>query len=96
MTLPFASCDATPSCTGGNREWDVIQSGCALPAAQHAIGGVLFHGSPRTTAVVVSRGLQQIGTGIFTPAYRSFQPNGPGCGDPCYNAPSVDLIVQQP
>ena len=44
--------------------------------------------------VVVSRDGRQLVDGTFIPSYQSSQPNGPGCGDTCYGAPSATLALQ--
>ena len=90
VTLPFASCQTTPSCIG-IRHWDVIDSGCALQPDKHAISGVVFRAAPMNVEVIVSRDGRQLADGVFTPSYQSSQPNGHGCGDTCYGAPLLPL-----
>lgn len=94
VTLPFASCQTAPSCMG-TRDWDVIDSGCALTPDKHSISGIVFTATtPMNIEVVVSRDGRQLADGTFTPSYQSSQPNGPGCGDTCYGAPAASLALQ--
>jgi hypothetical protein len=93
VTLPFASCQTAPACMG-TRDWDVIDSGCALPPDEDAISGIVFGAArPINIEVVVSRDGKQLADGNFTPSYQSSQPNGPGCGDTCYGASTATVAL---
>jgi hypothetical protein len=95
VTLPFASCQTSSTVCTGTRKWDATESGCALPADQHSIAGIVFRqATPANVHVVISRGGQPLADGTFTPVYKSSEPNGPGCGDTCYGAPGAMLSVQ--
>jgi hypothetical protein len=95
VSLPFASCAGPPPSCEGERDWQLILSGCALPAEKHGIGGITFGvgSSPATVEVTIARGDERLAKTVFTPRYESSQPNGPGCGDTCYSAPSATLSV---
>jgi hypothetical protein len=94
-TLPFASCQTSSTKCTGTRGWDLAESGCALPAGQHSIAGIEFRqATPANVAVVVTLDGRKIGEGTFTPSYKTSQPNGPGCGDPCYGAEAGTLTLQ--
>jgi hypothetical protein len=94
MTLPFPSC-ASPTICQGARDWRAIESGCALPAEQHAIGGIVFgEVRPVSVEVVVTRDGQQLAKETFTPTYQTSQPNGPDCSPTCIGAPAAALAIQ--
>jgi hypothetical protein len=96
VALPFPSCAGPgPTCTG-DPEWQLLTSGCGLPAEQHGIGGIWFGRSrPAKVDVSVTRGDMRLAVGTFTPTYRTSEPNGPGCGDVCVTAPPATLSVEQ-
>jgi hypothetical protein len=94
VTLPFASCQTSSTVCSGT-DWNVIESGCALPADQQAIAGIVFSQSaPATVDVVVSRAGGQLAAGTFTPSYQTSQPNGPDCSPTCHGAPNATMSVQ--
>lgn len=94
VILPFPSCQAAPVCTG-SRDWYLLDSGCALAPDQHGISGLVFAMSTAANVeVVVSRDGQQLADGVFTPTYKTSQPNGPGCGDTCLGAPAGTMAIQ--
>jgi hypothetical protein len=95
VTLPLASCQTSSVACTGVHDWDVDYGGCALPPEQHAIYGVTFSGTtPMHVDVVFSRDGGQLATGMFAPIYQTSQPNGPGCGDSCYGAPSATMPIR--
>jgi hypothetical protein len=95
VTLPFASCTSTSTTCQGTRDWYASQSGCALPAGQHAINGIVFsEARPITVDIVVSRDGRQLAAETFTPTYETSQPNGPGCSPTCIGAPAATLAIQ--
>jgi hypothetical protein len=95
VTLPLSPCQTDSSVCTGAPDWQVDYGGCALPPEQHAIYGITFwRTTPASVRVVFSRDDQQLAEGTFTPAYRSSEPNGPGCGDMCYGAPAAALPIQ--
>lgn len=95
VTLPFPSCQTSSMACTGIRDWDVEAGGCALPAEQHAIYGVVFwRTAPMNVELAVSRDGEELKEGAFTPIYQSSYPNGPGCGEPCYGAPASTMAIQ--
>lgn len=91
VSLPL-SCNIDASCTG-ERSWTLGLSGCALPAASHALSGVMILSTPGTVRIAVSRDDVSLAMGEFRPQYRTVQPNGPGCEPICTQAPSATLTI---
>lgn len=89
VTLPFASCESGLQCDQANPGFLVELSGCALPAAQHAITGVMWtQTGPKQVTITVSQDGTMLGTQSFQPTYTTSQPNGPGCDPVCNQAQS--------
>ena len=87
VSLPFSSCDGAVSCDRADPGFLIQTSGCALPAAEHEILGVLWPVSgPAQATVEVSLGATVIATASFTPTYVSSQPNGADCEPTCTQA----------
>jgi hypothetical protein len=79
VTLPFASCDET--------------SGCALPAAQHAVSGLLWSANgPSQVTITVSQDGTMLGTQSFQPTYTTSEPNGAGCPPVCTQSSTPSVI----
>ncbi|MBI4954183.1 MAG: hypothetical protein HY908_19320 [Myxococcales bacterium] len=94
VTLPFASCTGAPACVPPESAFLVERSGCALPASEHQITGVLWPASgPTTVTVEVRRNGTLLATGTYTPTYRSSEPNGPDCGPVCTEAEAPATLV---
>lgn len=70
----------------------ISESGCALPADQHAFGDLYFEETLPSVRVEILHEERSVAMGSFTPTYQTLQPNGPGCGPTCRNA-SVQLPV---
>lgn len=69
----------------------LMASGCALPAADHSLGGVMISGAhPTAVEIVVSRDGAELRRQSFTPTYQRVAPNGEACGPICDQA-SVTL-----
>jgi hypothetical protein len=62
------------------------ESGCALPASAHGFSDIRFTSSPAKVTIRVERDGQVLAKESFTPAYRTSEPNGPGCGPVCKQA----------
>src|SRR5690606_6653103 len=89
--LPLPPCE-TPAITC-DREGvvQITESGCALPAEQHAFGDLrFFQGAPTSVRVEIYHQDRAVAQQSFTPTYRTVQPNGPGCEPICEQA-SVEL-----
>jgi hypothetical protein len=44
---------------------------------------VHVHGDPERVTISLTRGNRKVAERLFFPEYKLFNPNGPGCGDPC-------------
>ena len=87
LTLPYASCDNVVQCDKPNPGFFIETSGCALPAAQHSIGGVAWaETGPQNVTIVVSQDGTMLGTQTFMPTYETSRPNGPDCEPVCSQA----------
>lgn len=95
VTLPFASCGGPPPTCEGDRAWELETSGCALPAENHAIAGIMFGigSSPSSVEIVIKQGERELAAATYAPQYVTYEPNGPGCGDLCMTAPAASLSV---
>jgi len=89
--LPLPPCDRRAVICDAP-EPTIVESGCALEPAAQAFGDVVFSTRPADVAVVVSRDGMIIGSGRWSPVYRTHQPNGPGCEPVCTSA-TVDLVL---
>ncbi len=89
-------CSREPRCESWPGGAVVEQSGCALgdPKAQ-SLPGVSFTGvAPGTIELTVLQDGRRLGNGRFAPVYRKSEPNGPGCGPVCRNAPEGMLALE--
>jgi hypothetical protein len=92
-TLPLRACGTQSiTCTGDSIS-EIGESGCALPAADQAFGGVDILGTPCNVHVTVKRDGNVVGEMRATPTYSWVLPNGPGCGGECLQTPSVSLSL---
>jgi hypothetical protein len=90
-TLPL-SCDAPFPCD--NPDVLLLLDGCALPAAEHALGGVeLVTSTPTSVSVEVFYDGASLARGDWQPAYVTSRPNGPDCEPECRTAPPETLSV---
>jgi hypothetical protein len=94
LTLPLASCQSAPTCTGAH-DWFLAYVGCGAPADQQSIRSVGFINPPTSVELVVGRDGQQLSDSVFSPTYHSYEPNGPGCGPPCQGAPAATITIPQ-
>jgi hypothetical protein len=62
------------------------QSGCALPASEHSLGGLQILSAPRAARVTIHRDGIAVASDAITPAYVRSQPNGAGCPPVCEQA----------
>jgi len=88
VSLPLPSCEtvASPRCSPGLPVLLGL-SACALPPEQHALGPIQLPGAqPTHVSLKVERDGQVIGSGEYTPVYRTLQPNGPRCEPVCRQA----------
>lgn len=87
--LPLPACETRAlSCDGEGVE--IVESGCALEASQHAFGDIRLSSTPASITVTVERDGQPIASQSWTPEYKTLQPNGPGCEPTCTSA-TVEL-----
>ncbi|MBI4703748.1 MAG: hypothetical protein HY744_21775 [Deltaproteobacteria bacterium] len=87
VTLPFSSCANLVTCDRADPGFLVESSGCALPAAEHEILGVLWPLSgPAEVTVEVRQNGKLLGSGTYEPTYATSQPNGEGCEPTCSQA----------
>ena len=95
VTLPLRACSAGASatCTGASIA-TIGESGCALPAGQHGLSGVDLRSTPSDLRVRVARDGKPLASLDATPSYRWVQPNGPGCGPQCLQAPQQRLALK--
>jgi hypothetical protein len=91
VTFPLA-CSSKPRCTGPVG-WELVLSGCALDPSQHALTAVVFNTGPAMVEVRVLAAGRALGSGRYTPAYKTSQPNGPGCEPTCRSAPIEELSL---
>ena len=85
--LPLEPCDRGPTFRCTDASLSVAESGCALPADQHAITGLSSKG---TQAKKVSLAIEHQGSiqasAQLSPTFQTVQPNGPGCEPVCETA----------
>lgn len=86
-TLPLPACDE-PQAPCSDPDVIFTASGCALPAAQHSLGGLHFTQSyPKDLTLEVERDGSNVGTATLKPSYAHVaQPGGEACGPGCEQA----------
>ena len=90
-SLPLPACQ-TRGIRCDSDAVSITESGCALPASSHAFGDLHFIGFPRTVSVETFLDERLVARATYEPAYRSGQPNGPGCEPICCSA-SNDITL---
>lgn len=87
LSLPLKACDKglSTKCTGDVKV-EIGESGCALPPAEHGFGPISLPDSPAAARVVIKKDGKPLSDKRFTPAYKTSQPNGPGCEPTCKQA----------
>ena len=90
--LPLPDCD-TRALTCDDDDVSIGESGCALPATDHAFSDIVLPSGPASVTVTIELDGQALATQAWTPAYQTVQPNGPGCPPTCTNA-AVGLDLQ--
>lgn len=96
ITLPLPPCDQGlgQKCTGDSHI-RLVESGCALPPSQHGISGVSFGGTkPTSVRITILRSNTIVGEKSFSPEYKTFRPNGEGCGPECSVAKGSLTVIQ--
>ncbi|MBK9002068.1 MAG: hypothetical protein IPM35_40600 [Myxococcales bacterium] len=85
--LPLEPCERGPTFHCSDASLSIAESGCALPADQHAIGGLTstVTEASKASLVIEHQGALQA-TAQLTPAFQTVQPNGPGCEPVCQSA----------
>lgn len=84
--LPLKPCEEGLSLSCNKKGIQITESGCALPASQHAFGDIIIAGDPRKVMVRITHNNQTIVTRTIVPQYTTLQPNGTGCGPVCKSA----------
>lgn len=92
-TLPLAACGHRNVTCSGDQIATIGESGCALPAAQHAFGSIEIEQLPCEVHLAIRRDGALIGEQRIAPAYTWNQPNGPGCDPQCLSAPGAELTL---
>lgn len=88
LALPLTSCNRSDVCTwtrpGTFQRISVTRSGCAMPAAQHALSSVEFEGiCPAHVRVRMLRNGVEVGRYESDVSYRRVVVNGEHCGPMC-------------
>ncbi|MBE7485667.1 MAG: hypothetical protein HS104_37565 [Polyangiaceae bacterium] len=85
--LPLEPCERGPTFHCNDASLSIAESGCALAADQHAIGGLTstVTEASKASLVIEHQGALQA-TAQLTPAFQTVQPNGPGCEPVCQSA----------
>jgi len=83
-SVPFAGCASGSACN--STQVVLEQSGCALPASEHSIGGVHILSSPARARITIQRDGALLVSQEITPTYVRSQPNGEGCPPACEQA----------
>lgn len=93
--LPLPACDE-PQAPCSDPDVILTASGCALPAAQHSLGGLhLTQAYPKELKLEVERDGTKVGTATLTPSYVDVPPpGGEGCGPGCKQASMVVTFHQ--
>lgn len=85
--LPLKPCDQGASFRCSDASLRIAESGCALPASEHAISGLSSTASEATAvSLVIEHGGALQATANLTPTFQTVQPNGPGCEPVCESA----------
>lgn len=84
-SLPFKGCDK-PGITCPGTGVMIVESGCAMPPETHGFGDISVSAEAQHIAVTITRDGTLIGTGEWSPAYNTVQPNGVGCEPICRQA----------
>lgn len=92
-TLPLAACGQPSMTCSGDEIAGIGESGCALPAAQHAFGPIEIAEQPCAVQLTIRRDGALIGEQRIAPSYAWTQPNGAGCEPQCLQAPSTELTL---
>jgi hypothetical protein len=91
-SLPLRGCEER-SITCSDTAFVVTESGCALPAKQHAFGGVTIPDFPSRVHLRVELDGKAVADEDLEVDWNRSQPNGPGCPPICCQAgDSVELI----
>jgi hypothetical protein len=86
-TLPFESQSPPHDCSSPDVMLGV--SGTALPAAQHALTGLVFSTHPANVTITISLDGKPFASAALAPAYATSRPNGPDCEPVCTSASDV-------
>lgn len=93
--LPLKPCDEGASFKCSNTKVTVGESGCALPAENHAVADVRIEGYPKTVILKLSHDRQPLFHHKLSPVYTESRPNGPLC-EPVCNMAILDLETGSP
>lgn len=91
--LPLPPCASRALTCVGNAIGAISESGCALPAPQHAFSGITFAGKPARVRVIVQKDSVAVLDREFVPAYVTSRPNGPKCEPICTSASETATVT---
>lgn len=84
LKLPLPACDKGHAATcKGDVGVDVKEVGCDKPLAEQAFGPLRFREPPTELKITVTKDGKRFADGTVSPAYKTVQPNGPGCEPTC-------------
>lgn len=90
--LPLRACSEGPSLRCDGEGVMIGESGCALPPAEHGFSDLELRDGPAEVRLTIERDGARLVTKSMKPAYRTTQPNGPGCEPVCRQAAErIDL-----
>jgi hypothetical protein len=85
--LPLPPCSSAGGATCSESGVSIGESGCALGSSSHSLLNLSFSGStPAKVELTIKRDGAEVAQQSFTPEYKTFTPNGPGCEPTCTNA----------
>lgn len=91
VTIPLPKDAEKPACAG---DFVVLeQDGALLPIAAQKLGGVQVLRAAEKITVRVSRDGRELVQGTYAPAWRSVQPNGPGCPPTCQQGDEAEMVI---
>lgn len=84
--LPLPPCERLAIRCGGKDEVQIVESGCALGAAEHKFGDLHFPQMPKRISVTILKDGKTFATWKGAATYHKVQPNGNGCEPICRQA----------
>jgi hypothetical protein len=81
--LPFRSCLEARNVQCSSERVRIVQTGCALPPAEHGFGNITIADGPRQIRIKIKRNDKITMERSLTPRYTILTPNGPECPPRC-------------